>query len=414
MRRIMASLDIGSGSIKLIVGEIIKKKLNVLAATEVPSKGIKKGIVINPELLSEAIKQVIKNGEEIVGLKIRKVIVTVPSQNAEFAVIEGSIKITNEDGSIQGSDIIHVLQNAVKGKVPDNMEVILLMPTAFRLNEDQFVKEPKNMMAESLSVKAVLITAPKKIIYPYLECLQKNNVEVLDIAFSSVGDYYEFQNKETDEQIGAIINLGESTTSLSIFNKGVLTNTEILDLGGKNVDDDISFIYKLTRSDAKTLKESLALAHKRAAQVGISEEVTNKLGEIIKINQYELSEIVMSRLTEILNLAKKQINVLTKKEISYIIFTGGLTELIDFSIILEEIFGRNVILGHIEELGARHNKFSSSLGLIKYYDNKSKLKDKEVSIFSSSEQEELGGLEKRININENSILGKLFGYFFDN
>ncbi len=414
MRKIMASLDIGTGSVKLVVGEINKKRLNILAVGEVPSKGIKKGEVLNPELLTEAIKNAIKKGEEALGFKIKQVIVTVPAQYAEFAVVESNLTITNENHKIRGLDIIKVMQLAVKGKLADNMEAIALMPTVFRLDDEKLVKDPKNMVAKTLAVKAVLVTAPKKIIYPFLECVEKNNLEVIDLSFASIGDYYELRKPENEDQVGAVINLGETTSTVAIFNKNVLTNIEVIDLGGQSIDNDISFIYKLTRNDAKSLKESLALAHKHSAQASLSEEVTNKLGETSKINQYELTEIVMSRLTEILNLVKKQINHLTKKEISYIIFTGGLTEGVDFSLVLEEIFGHNVIVGHIEEIGARHNKYSAALGLIKYYDNKSCLKDKEFSILSPAEQEELGENGKRLNINENSILGKLFGYFFDN
>lgn len=114
--------------------------------------------------------------------------------------------------------------------------------------------------------------------------------------------------------VGAIVNIGDSVTTVSIFNKGVITNNEVINLGGQNIDNDISFIYKVTRSDAKRLKEKMALAASTMAKASESETVTNKLGEEIKVNQYELSEIVMSRLKELLDLVKKQINLLTKKK----------------------------------------------------------------------------------------------------
>ena len=122
----------------------------------------------------------------------------------------------------------------------------------------------------------------------------------------------------------------------------------------------------------------------------------------------------MSRLTEIINLAKKQINLLTKKEISYIILTGGVTETQDFDILSEELFGNMGIIGKVEEIGARSNKYGTAVGIIKYYNSRLKLRNVEFSIFNLEEQEELGGMDKRVNIPENSVLGKLFGYFFDN
>ncbi len=413
MRKIMASLDVGSDTLKLVVGEMIKNKLNILAVSEVPSKGVKKGLVVNKETFGDALKEVIKKAEEIIGLKINQLVVNVPENSAEFVVSEGSVDITSEDKVITGSDIIRVLQDSVTNAVGDNMELVNVMPTTYKIDDDIITNDPRGAMGDKLLVKTVLAIAPKSTVYPILDVLESINVEVLDISFGCVGDYYSVKTKEMDNQVGVIINMGEDTTTLSAFNKGVLTNTKVLELGGANIDNDISFIYKVNATQAKELKEKLALAHKRLAVASDCEVVTNKLGEEIKINQYELSEIVMSRIEEILNKAKKQINLLTKREISYIIFTGGLSEAIDFSLVLEEVFGKNVILSRINEIGVRNNKYSTCVGLIKYYGSKMKMKDKDYSIFNVEEQKELSGMHKK-TINESSVLGKLFGYFFDN
>lgn len=412
MKKIMASLDVGSDTVKLVVGEIIKKKLNILAVAEAPSDGIKKGLVVNPEALLKPLKEVFSKCEEIIGLPITGVIVSVPSNDATFTVSEGIVRVMDDNRTIVGSDVIRVLQASVKGKIAPDMELVSIIPTSFKLDNDRIVKNPKNMLATTLGVKSVIVSAPKKTIYPVLACLEKMNVDVLDLAFGSIGDYYEFCDKETDNGVGIVINLGDEVTTISAFNKGILTNTKKLELGGANIDNDLAYVYKITKKDAKRIKEKLCLAHKRMAQAGNSEVVTNKEGKEIKINQYEATEVVESRIEEILNLTKKEINHLTKKQISYIIFTGGLTESKDFSLILEEVYGKNVTLGRVREIGVRNNKYSSSVGMIKYYASKARLKDKDFSIFSIEEQEELSGLHKQ-TINDSGVLGKLFGYFFD-
>ena len=228
---------------------------------------------------------------------------------------------------------------------------------------------------------------------------------------SSIGDYFEFKNKNLDKKIGVIVNLGDETTTMSVFNKGVLTNTVVNMYGGQNVDNDISFVYKIPLKDSKRIKEGFALAHKSMAQTSDYVDVTNNLSETIRINKFEVSEIVMSRLVEMLNLCKKDINHLTKKEISYIIFTGGLTESKDFMLVLQECFGNDVTLGNITEIGVRNNKYSSCLGILKYYAYNAKLKDKDYSIFTIDEQQELSGVNLA-NQND-SVLGKLFGYIFN-
>ena len=140
-------------------------------------------------------------------------------------------------------------------------------------------------------------------------------------------------------------------------------------------------------------------------------EVHTNNDSVITVNQYEVTEIVMSRVQEILNLCKKEINHLTKKEISYIIITGGLTECRDFKVVLNEVFGSSAAIGNIKEIGVRNNKFSTSVGLIKYYAYMQQLKDKDFSIYTIDEQQELSG--SNLDLEDESMIGKLFGYIFN-
>lgn len=414
MRRIIASLDIGSDTIKLVVGEIFRNKLNILSALDTPSRGIKKGYIVNSESAIEALKELFAKAETMLGIRIGKVIVSVPAYLTECFLSEGVTTITNEDKIIESKDIVRALQASVYNKINPNSELVTILPTNYTINDNEIVKSPLNMSGEKLSVKAVVVTVPKKNVDPIINSLQRIGVDVVDIGISPLGDYYEFKTKESEKLVGAVVNIGDETTTVSIFNRGILTNCEVIDIGGNNIDNDLAYVYKLTKSDARILKEKLTLAHKRLAEPSENMTLTNREGDDIKINQYDSSEIVMSRLEEILNLCKKQINLLTKKEISYIIFTGGVTESKDFELVLESIFGDRASLRQVLEIGVRDNKYSTCVGLIKYYNSRLKLRNKDFSIFSLEEQEEFSGLSKKVSLSENSILGKLFGYFFDN
>lgn len=413
MRTVIAGLDVGDYSVKLVVGEYVRGKLNILAVSETPSKGMKKGLLVDPNAMMEPLKKVFAKAEELIGIPIKKAVVSVPGNYAEFAIGEGTLEITNEDKVVRGEDISKVLGMTAKGHIASNMELVSVIPTVFRV-DDKTISDPKKMIGSTLYAKSVLVSIPKKDVYPILSCLEKLGIEATDICVGSIADYYAHVSDDIKDFVGALVNIGGATTTVSIFNKGVLTNMEVIELGGENIDNDLSFIYKLTKNDAVKIKENLALANKRLALASEVRTCTTKLGESIRINQYEASEIVMSRLEEILNLSKKQINLLTKKEIRYIIFTGGVTESTDFGLTLEGVFGKNVTLGVIEELGVRNNKYATAVGLIKYYYQKMKFRNREFSIFTIEEQEELSNLHKRMSIAENSVLGKLFGYFFDN
>jgi cell division protein FtsA len=414
MRKIVASLDLGSSLLKLIIGEVYKNRVNVLACVTSTSRGIKNGFIVNPESAVESLEELVHKANDIMGIPIKKVIVAIPPLNFESYMAEGTSFINSEDHVITMKDVSKALDNSVEQTVSPNMQLVSISPVHFIVDDKEKVANPVGMIAGKLSIKSVLGVVPKKNIMPIIRCLEKLEVEVLDTVLAPLGDYYELKSKDTNERVGALINLGASVTTVSIFNKGILTNSEVINIGGDTVDNDICYVYKVSRQDAIYLKENLALAHKAAAQPNESLIISNKMGDQIKVNQYDISEICMQRLEEILNLAKKQINLLTKKEISYIIVTGGLTEFVDFPIILDEVFNHKAQMGNVEQIGIRNNKYVTSYGLIKYFNSKMKMKNQDYSIFSIEEQEEIGGSQKRININENSILGKLFGYFFDN
>ena len=413
MRKFIASLDIGSSLIKLVVGEVVKNKVNILACVETPARGIKKGYIINPESATEALSEVFKNAENIIGIKIKKVIATVPSAYAECFLSSGTIATISEDKVIRNADIVKAMQKCVYNKVMDHKELVTVLPTSFIIN-DEVVNNPLNMISSKLSMKAIIVTVPKKNMEGISACLKNIGVELVDIVISPLADFYEHKIKDANKEVGAIVNIGEETTTVSIFNRGILTNLEVIDIGGSSVTNDLAYVYKIGLEDARYLKEHLALAHTRLAQPNESLTFKDKYDESVKINQYDASEIVMGRLTEIINLAKKQINLLTKKEISYIILTGGVTESGDFDILVEELLGNLGIIGNVLEIGARNNKYATAVGMIKYYNSRLKLRNVDFSIFNIDEQEKLGGLDKSISVSNDSLLGKLFGYFFDN
>ncbi len=413
MREIIASIDIGSSKIKIVVGEIIEERLNVLCALEEDSRGVKKGAIVEPEETVYALKKLLKKTEEILGVKVTKAIVSVNEEAADFKIGEATNTITSEDKEITASDVVRVLQSSVRNKVDKALELVTVIPIMFKV-DDRKTRVPKGMRGEKISVKSVVVSVPKRDVYLSAKCLEKCGVEVIDIMLGSIGAYYAHRNESTDTLTGVLIDCGAETIKVAVFNKGIIINNLVIGYGGKNVDNDISFIYKLDDDQSRKLKEKFALANKRYASQKEKIELTNNLGEKIAINQYELTEVVMSRLHEMLNLAKNEINYLTKKEISYIIVTGGLTELKDFPLEIESIFGRNASIGKIPIVGVRDNKYASCVGMIKYFDYKLKLRDREYSILSQDDLELLSGSNDKRIISSDSILWKIFGIFFDN
>ena len=381
MRRILSSIDIGTNSVKLIVAEVVRNKVNVLCAVSETSRGIKKGLIENFEDTVYSIKKALKKAEDMLGLRIKKIVASVPEYNLKFTRGEGINTINNEDGIVTKSDVSRLLKTCAYNKVKDDYELINIIPIEYKLDE-KVVKDPIGLMGNKLKLNSIVVSAPKKNTYEFIKAIEKCGVSVIDITLGSLADYSLFKNEFLSENNGVIINLGAGKTTVSAFYKGILVGESVVDEGGVSVDNDISFMYKTKLVDSKKLKERYALASTKLANPKETTTLINKLGEKVDVNQYELTEYVSSRMQEILKLAKNEINYLTKKEISYIIITGGLTEIKDFNILAEDMFGKNVTIGTVNTIGVRDNKYSTAVGLIKNFNDKLNLKDRDYSIFN--------------------------------
>ena len=413
MKRIYSSIDIGTDTIKLVVCELFNNRLNLLAASSVKSKGIKKGLIVDPDEATIAIRQAFDEVESMLGIKIKQVIANIPAYFAEYEIVKSKIEIESEDQIITGEDIVKVLDEAMDVQTEVNREMVNLLPIDFTLDSGERVKDPKGMKSETLLARSVLATAPKKSVYSVVCILNNMGIDIADISFGSVGDIYTFRNSSLDEKIGCILNIGHETTTISLYNKGVAVKSSVICMGSKNITNDLAYMYKIGIEEANTLKEKFALAHKKFASSNEYYELVDENNEIVKINQLEASEIVMARIREILESSDKEINSLTSHKIEYIIVTGGMSNMPHFEYCLSEYFKEIAYIGSINVMGIRNNKYSVALGNIIHFVSKLNLKGVKATMVEKQSGEEIGIPTKNsINISSESMISKVFGYFF--
>lgn len=413
MRKIMSSLDIGYASIKLIVAEINKKKLYVLTSSIVNNDAVKKDMTIDYDILEGIIKKLLSDAKEKLGIEIKKTLLTIPTDSASFTINRARIDIKNEDNLITVDDMIKVVNLSGKNVVQDNMELVNITPLYYTLDDSSKTDIPVNTFSRSLEVKSIITSSSKDDVYKYLRVLDNLGVSVVDISYDVVGNYFAFKSDDMDTTCGIIIDIGYLSTSISVYNKGVLVNTLKIKVGSLNVLKDISYVYKISLDSAKEVYKKLGLGSSKNANNLEKIELKDNNGDKLIINQVNLSEIIESRVHEILSMAKKQINTLTKRQISYIICTGGIANIGDFDLNVLEIFGKNARIGYINTIGIRDTRYASTFGLIKWYDYNAKLKNYDYSILNLEEQEEFSKEESEAKTSSNSIIGKVFDYFFE-
>ena len=409
MRKIFTALDIGSNTIKVVVGEFIGTKLNILSAVKVTSRGYVNNYILDKEALISRIKEAISKTEEELNIKIRKVILNVPTYNLDFKLTDGRVEL--EENIVKSNDIVRLLQDVSKNKIDHKNEIICTLPIMFKVDDEETIN-PYGKHGNILYVKSILVSTDKKAIYDLATIVNSCNLDIIDITTTGLVDYYNFKSKELDTKNIAIVNLGSTTTNISIFSKGIFINNKIIDDGGFYIDKEIASVYNLKRNETEYLKEKLALAVINNADENETITLTNKNGEEITVNQYELSKIVSEKMDNLLKIIKKNINLLTKKEISYIIITGGLSEIKDINLLINNVFNKNGKIGKINNLGARDNSYSVALGMLKYFNSKLLLRNREFSSLTEEEIDAMCTISEK-NTSKNSLISRVVGYFFD-
>ena len=393
---IYSSIDMGSDTIKIVVAKITGTSFDVLASSSTRSVGIKKGMIVDKDLVIKSVTMALDEIEKKLGFRIDKAIINVPLYDVRVDIYNG---LSYSEGEFSGDDVITCLKSSVS-TIDIDKEVVTVFPIDFLIDDETRVTDPKGLKGNKLESRMLISTVPKENVYAFLEVLRECNVEVIDLSFGVINDFYNMkENTDFLKGSGAVIDMGNDKTEIAIFNKGLMVDGVVLTSGSKLLDHDIGYIYHLDKTTSRELKENLAMASSQYADVNETIEYTSVDGEKIVVNQLEVSQIVEARLEELLKNVKKVLNDLTNREISYIIITGGVTNLPGFDYLTRDIFGDVITSVNMNAIGVRNNIYTSSVGMIKYYYDKLMVRGISYSMYED--------LEKTISSKKNIIQDKL-------
>ena len=410
MEHVYASIDFGSSFIKLAVCELYNNHLNLLAGISVPSSGIKKGLIVNPDLAKKSIAKAFDKAYDMLGIKVSKVIANVPCHLASYKIIKSEVNVTGE--LITGEDIMNCYKKGVKQFMMLDKELVTVLPIDFKINDKTVMKDPKGFPGSKLSARAMMVMVPKKNVYSVAQIIESLGVEIVDIGISSIGDMYCFKNESISKGISVSLNIGDEITVISLYNKGIPVASRVISIGGKDISSDLSYMYRISEDVSLDIKKRFALASKRNASSSECYDVLNIQGENVTLKQTEVCEIVSSRLSEMFSLIKNEINLLTNKPIQYTIVTGGTSNMLDFEYCLRENMP-NATKGVIKLIGARDNQYSTVIGNIIYFLNSLKLKGLDYSMFSEDDMDKLSSPNRQfLDASDGTMLSKVYNYFF--
>lgn len=363
---IYVSLDIGTSSVKVIIAEMANERLNIIGVGESPSQGIKKGIIIDIDKTVDSIKKAISQAERMVGVEISQVIVGIVSNQVHLEPCHGIVAISSENNEITDDDVWNVMDAAQVVSLAPDREIISTIPDQFIVDGFSGITDPRRMIGVRLEMEGTLVTGSKTILHNTLRCVERAGLEVTDIVLQPLAEA-SISLSEDDKEFGtALINVGAGTTTISVFEQGKLTYTNVLSVGGENISKDLSLGLNTSTANAEQVKVEHGYAFYDDASadevVGVDVIGSNQKQHF---TQLEVADIIEARMEEIFQLVINDLASVGKSNLpgGYVITGGGVA--VPGSIDLAgKVFASHVRLASPDYIGVREPRFTTAVGLI--------------------------------------------------
>lgn len=359
------SIDIGSSSVKTMVGEKFHNGINVIGTGQTYTSGIKNGLIDDFDIARQAIKDTIKKASIASGVDIKDVFLKLPIIGTEVYDESNEIEFY-EDTEIDGTHIESVLEGIRdKNDVPET-EVINVFPIRFVVDKDNEVSDPKELIARhSLKVDAGVIAIQKSILINMIKCVEACGVDVLDV-YSDAYNYGSILTP-TEKELGAcVIDIGEDLTQVAFFERGELVDAESIEMAGRDITDDIAQGLNTTYDTAEKVKHQYGHAfYDSASDQDVFSVDQVDSDEHVQYTQKDLSDFIEQRVEDIFFEVFDVLQELglTKVNGGFVV-TGGSANLLGVKELLQDMVSEKVRIHTPSQMGIRKPEFSSAISTI--------------------------------------------------
>ncbi|MBO6047757.1 MAG: cell division protein FtsA [Erysipelotrichaceae bacterium] len=372
MKQIYAVLDIGSATIKLLVGETVSANINILFTKKMASHGIRKGIIEDVDAVAADIRKIVDEASAELGAPINAVALTLPSRGAHIYQGDGITKVNSDNDRIGVDDIIRTLKLSRRFALDKTEEIVSVVPVMYYLDTRRMDTIPLGMKTASLKVESMMITLKKKLFYSYLMAIEKAGLDLLDVTINAYSSALEAFDAACLQDGAILIDVGFDATSVALFEGGYLKYLAQVPVGG----------YDLTKAVALAWMIDMATAEKYKVKYGTCEDAvgeedvihTTKYGNDIKnYTQYDLSSLMQKAVNELMEVIKTKIDVIHDGRDYEIVIVGGGAELPGFERIASARLGTKVTCYRPQTIGGRDMALTSCLGMMYYLDDRKEL-----------------------------------------
>jgi len=372
-KRIIVGLDIGTSKVAAIVGELQDdNQIEVIGFGSHPSKGLKKGVVVNIESTVTSIQRAIEEAELMAECDIHQVYAGIAGSHVRSLNSHGIVAI--RDREVTQSDVDRVIDAARAVAIPADQRILHVLPQEFIIDGQEGIREPIGMSGVRLEARVHMVTGAASAAQNIVKCVQRCGLEVEDIVLEQLASSFAVLTDDEKELGICLVDIGGGTTDIAVFNNGAIRHTAVIPIAGDQVTNDIAISMRTPTQYAEEIKIKYACALSQLANLDETIEVPS-VGDRPprRLARQTLAEVVEPRYEELFGLIRDELRRSGFEDMiaAGIVLTGGSAKMEGAVELAEEVFHMPVRLGvpqHIRGLGdvARNPIHSTGVGLLVY------------------------------------------------
>jgi len=371
--RLIAGLDIGTTKICAVVGEVTDSgQVDIVGIGSHPSRGLRKGVVINIEATVESIKRAIEDAELMAGCEISQVYAGIAGGHIKGFNSNGVVAV--KDREVREADVERVIDAARAIAMPLDREVIHILPQEFIIDDQDGIREPLGMSGVRLEAKVHVVTGAVTSAQNIIKCAQRCGLTVADIVLEQLASSESVLSQDEKDLGVAMVDIGGGTTDIAIWSEGSVVHTSVLAVGGDHITNDIAVGLRTPADDAERIKQKYGCAMGSLVDEEEIMEVPSVGGRPPReLSRQLLTEIIEPRVEEMFSLVQQEIHRTGFEDLlaSGVVITGGATLLNGMPELAEEILGLPVRHGIPGSIGGlvdvvRSPMYSTGVGLVIY------------------------------------------------
>ncbi|ORU92985.1 MAG: cell division protein FtsA [Cycloclasticus sp. symbiont of Poecilosclerida sp. N] len=385
-KNLIVGLDIGTSKVATIVGEMMPDgTIDVIGIGSNPSRGLKKGVVVNLDLTVLSIQRAVEEAELMAGCQISSVFVGIAGSHISSLNSNGVVGI--KDDEVNASDIERVIDAARAVVIPADQKILHIMPQEFIIDGQEGIKEPIGMAGIRLEVKVHIVTGAVSAAQNIIKCVRRCGLEVEDIILEQLASSTSVLTEDEKELGVCLVDIGGGTTDIAVFCDGFIRHTEVIPIAGDQVTNDIAVALRTPTQHADEIKLKYACALTQLVQQDEMIDVPS-IGDrpSRKISRGNLAEIIEPRYEELMMLVQAELRRSGFEDIvtAGVVLTGGSAKVEGVVELAEEVFHMPVRLGcpqYVSGLGevVRNPIYATGVGLLLFGQQNSVVNSGEVS-----------------------------------